>query len=143
MNKSELATTLFKEGFDCSQALLVVFSDETGMERDTALKLGSAFAGGMGKMGDTCGTVTGALMVIGLRHGATDPQDKKAKAKTFGLVRKFVEKFRALNDSAICRELIECDIKEIGKLPPEAQKDIHKKCLKFVQDAVEILEEIL
>ena len=143
MKKTEVATKLFKEHYDCSQVLLLVFGDETGMDRDTALKLGSAFAGGMGKMGDTCGAVTGAFMVIGLIHGATDPGDKKAKAKTFSLTDAFVEKFNKLNTSTVCRELIECDIKEIGKLPVLRRREIHKKCLKSVQDAVEILEEIL
>ncbi len=143
MNKTELAKTLFKEGYDCSQVLLLVFSDETGMEREAALKLGSAFAGGIGKMGDTCGAVTGALMVIGLKHGPTEPFDKKAKNKTYDLINVFIKKFKSLNNSTICRELIGCDIKKLGRLSSGARREVHMKCRKAVQDAVKILEEIL
>ncbi|MBI4824894.1 MAG: C_GCAxxG_C_C family protein [Nitrospirae bacterium] len=143
MNRTDTATSLFKKGYDCSQSVLAAFDDVTGIDRDTSLKLGSPFAGGMGKMGDTCGAVTGALMVIGLKHGATDPADKKTKEKVHGLVNEFVEKFRSLSSSTICRDIIGLDIKTIGRLSSGERKDVHTKCLKCVQDAVEILEEIL
>jgi C_GCAxxG_C_C family probable redox protein len=143
MNKVELAATTFKEGFDCAQSVLVTFSDKTALDRDTALRLGNPFAGGMGRMGDTCGAVTGALMVIGLIHGATEPKNKKAKAKTVKLVNEFIEKFSELNGSSTCREIIGHDIRSIGRLSSGRRKEVHRKCLKAVQDAVEILEEIL
>lgn len=143
MNRIEVATSLFKKGHDCSQSVLAAFDDITGIDRETSLKLGSPFAGGMGKMGDTCGAVTGALMVIGLKHGVTDPADKKAKEKTHELVNNFVEKFRTLNSSTVCREIIGHDIKTIGSLSSGVRKEVHSKCLKSVQDAVRILEEIL
>lgn len=143
MNKVELATSLFKKGYDCSQSVLAAFDDITGIGRDTSLKLGSPFAGGMGKTGETCGAVTGALMVIGLKHGAIDPADKKAKEKVHGLVNEFVEKFRSLSSSTVCRDIIGHDIKSIGRLSSGERKDVHAKCLKCVRDAVEILEEIL
>lgn len=143
MKRSDTAAAFFKEGHDCAQSLLAAFDDVTGLGRDTALKLGSAFAGGMGKTGGTCGAVTGSIMVIGLRSGSADPKDKEAKEKTSSLVREFMERFKSLNKSTTCRELIGHDVQLLGSLPPEVRKDVHKQCAKCVRNAVEILEEML
>ncbi|MBI4843025.1 MAG: C_GCAxxG_C_C family protein [Nitrospirae bacterium] len=143
MNRADTATALFKDGHDCSQTLLAVFGDVTGMDKETALKLGSAFAGGIGKTGETCGAVTGALMVIGLVHGSADPRDKDTREKLYELVNGFIRKFREMNASTLCREIIGHDIKLIGSLSSEERKEVHKKCVKSVEEAVRILEEIL
>jgi C_GCAxxG_C_C family probable redox protein len=143
MSRLETATSLFKQGYDCAQTVLVAFGDVTGIERETALKLGSAFAGGMGMTGNTCGTVSGALMVIGLVHGATEPKDKETKARTIKMVNDFFKKFNERNASATCRELIGVDIASVKQMPSEERKNVYRKCLKYVQSSVEILEEIL
>jgi len=115
-----------------------------GLNREIALKISQAFGGGMAQMGETCGAVTGAFMVIGLKYGRTRADDDEAKAKTYSLVKEFTEKFRARNGTIICRELLGCDIGT-----PEGQQIAKNKklfstiCPCFVQDAVEILEEIL
>ena len=98
----------------------------------------------MGRMGETCGGVTGALMVIGLRYGKTEIQDKQEKEMTYGLVKEFVNRFKSRNGSIVCRGLLGCDISTPEGLSIAKEKNlIATLCPKFVQDAAEIMEQIL
>jgi C_GCAxxG_C_C family probable redox protein len=144
VNRIELAVSLFKEGFCCSQAVFSTFAIEMGIERDVALKMAQGFCGGMGHMGETCGAVTGAFMVIGLKYGRTSVDDDEAKRKTNALVKEFVEKFKAKNGTIVCRELLGCDISvEEGYQAAKEKQLFSTLCPGFVRDAVNILEEIL
>ncbi|MFA5054868.1 MAG: C-GCAxxG-C-C family protein [Dehalococcoidia bacterium] len=144
MNRIEQAVSLFNEGFNCSQAVFTTFAAEMGVERDVALKMAQGFGGGMGLMGETCGAVTGAFMVIGLKYGRTSVNDDEAKRKTNALVKEFVEKFKAKNGTIECRELLGCDIgtPEGNRIAKERQL-FSTVCPGFVRDAAEILEMIL
>jgi C_GCAxxG_C_C family probable redox protein len=113
------------------------------MDYETALRIGSAFGGGMGLMGGTCGAVTGAFMIIGLKHGAADTENRESKTKTYELVKKFTERFKARNDSIICRELIGFDIGSKKDLDPDTWLTIIERCPEYITDAAEILEEII
>ncbi|HUW18349.1 MAG TPA: C-GCAxxG-C-C family protein [Sedimentisphaerales bacterium] len=133
----------FKEGYNCSQAILSVYGPRFGLSREMALKIASAFGAGM-CMAETCGAVTGAFMVIGLKHGQADAADKESKATTYELVGQFVNKFDSRNGSVVCKELLGCDISTPEGMKTAQQKDLFKSlCPKIVQDAAEILEEIL
>jgi len=95
-------------------------------------------------MGGTCGAVTGAFMVIGLKYGRTRVNDDEAKVKTYSLVKEFTEKFKARNGTIVCRELLGCDIgTPEGERIAREKKLVSAFCPKFVRDSVEILEEIL
>lgn len=96
----------------------------------------------MGCMGEVCGTVTGALMLISLKHGASDPGDELSKGKTDGLVIKFTGEFKARNKSLICRELLGFGIGDRDAMPG-SQEIISERCPGYVRDAAEIIEEIL
>jgi C_GCAxxG_C_C family probable redox protein len=108
-----------------------------------ALKLACGFGGGM-RMGETCGVVTAAFMVIGLKCGQTEANDTDAKLRTYKLVKEFAEEFRSRNGSIVCKELLGCDIST-----PEGMKTAQGKglfnsvCPKMVEDAAEILDEML
>jgi len=144
MNRVERAVSCFKEGFSCSQAILSTYGEQFGLNREMALKVSGAFGGGMGRMGETCGAVTGAFMVIGLKYGKTKVEDEQTKERAYNLVKEFVDKFRSRNGSIVCRELLGCDIST-----PDGMKIIGEKkliatlCPKFVHDAAEIIEQIL
>lgn len=99
--------------------------------------------GGVGRTGDTCGTVTGALMVIGLKHGSADPDDHDAKMKTYELARAFIQRFKELNKSIACRELIGFDIGTRDELTSDDWVIISRQCPIYLADAAEILKEIL
>ena len=140
----EQAATCFQEGFSCSQAVLATFAPQFGMDRDLALKVSGAFGAGMGRMGETCGAVTGAFMVIGLLHGRTKAKDQETKEKAYALVAKLADQFRQRNGSLACRELLGCD-----PGTPEGQQYARDhglsatRCAKFVRDAAEIVERML
>jgi len=101
MNRVEHAVSSFKEGFNCSQAVLSTYGPQFGLNRESALKVSGAFGAGMGRLGETCGAVTGAFMVIGLKYGSTRAEDKETKERAYSLVRDFVKKFKARNGSIL------------------------------------------
>jgi len=144
MNRVERAVSCFKDGFSCSQALLSTYGAQFGLNREIALKVSGAFGGGMSRMGETCGAVTGAFMVIGLKYGKTRVEDEWTKDETYRLVKEFVERFKSRNGSIICRELLGCDISTPEEMKlAEEKKLVTTLCPKFVQDAAEIIEQIL
>jgi len=144
MTKPNDATAYFNEGFSCSQAVISSFSEDFGLDRETARKLSCGFGAGMGRSGNICGAVTGAIMVIGLKYGKGTIGDDAAKEKTYALVQEFIAKFRAKNGSINCTELLGYDLRD-----PEQRKQVHEsgviavKCPQFSRDAVEILEKFL
>jgi C_GCAxxG_C_C family probable redox protein len=144
MNGKELACSRFKGGFSCSQAVFSAYAEQLGLDRETALKIAGAFGGGMGRMAQTCGAVTGAFMVIGLKYGAIDAEDKETKERAYALVRKFADRFKSRHGSIACQDLLGCDISkpEDEKVARE-QKLFETICPKLVKDAAEILEEML
>jgi C_GCAxxG_C_C family probable redox protein len=144
MDKVKQSVSCFKEGFSCSQAVFATYAVDMGMDREKALKIAQAFGGGMGGMGETCGAVTGAFMVIGLKYGRFRVEDDTAKLKTYALVQEFTKRFKAQHGTIVCRELLGCDIGTTeGHRIAKEKKLVSTLCPKFVQDAVEILEEIL
>jgi C_GCAxxG_C_C family probable redox protein len=103
--------------------------------------MGSAFGGGMGLMGETCGAVTSAVLMISLKYGASDREERDAKKRAYELTEKFIEEFRSRNKSIICRDLLGFNIKSDDY--PDKEEIISKRCPEFIAVASEILEQIL
>jgi C_GCAxxG_C_C family probable redox protein len=144
MSKQEEALACFQENFSCSQAVFSTFASEMGLDRETALRVAGAFGGGMARMGETCGAVTGAFMLIGLKYGPIRADDKTAKDTTYRIVREFVEKFKERNQSIVCRELLGVHPGTPEGMQAFKEKDLKNTiCAKLVRDAAEIIEEIL
>ena len=95
----------------------------------------------MGMMGETCGAVTGAFIILGLKFGASDTEDKESKAKTSELVKSFATEFKTRNGSVICRDLLGFDIDSREKTP-DASRIITERCPGFIRSSVEILGDI-
>lgn len=131
----------FNSGFDCSQAILSTYCEEFGLNKETALKLSCGLAAGMSRLGETCGAVTGAYLLIGLKYGKCLPDDAQAKEKTFELVQEFERQFVACNQSTNCRELLGFDLRSCDK--QLALPVIRQVCPKAVESAAEIIESIL
>ncbi len=143
MNRIETAASRFADGFNCSQAVLSAYAGEFGLDDDTALKIASGFGGGMGRMADTCGAVTGAFMVLGLKYGQAS-SDREAKEGIYARIREFADRFQARNGSLVCRDLLGCDISTPeGLQHAKDEKLLTTICPKFVRDASEILGEML
>jgi C_GCAxxG_C_C family probable redox protein len=134
----------FVDGFNCSQALLSTYGPQFGLGTNLALRVSSPFGAGMGRRGETCGAVTGAFMVLGLRSGRTRIEDKDAQERAYKLVAEFVEAFQKRNGSILCRELLGYDLSQPESLDLAKEKGIIRtRCPKFVKDSAEILEDLL
>jgi len=144
MNSKELAVTRFQEGFSCSQAVFSPYAEAMGLDKDTALKIAGTFGGGMGRTGQTCGAVTGAIMALGLKYGATDPADKETKEQAYVQAQEFARRFQARNDGLSCKELLGCDIGTTDGHNMARELNLYKTvCPKLVGDAAEIVEALL
>lgn len=143
MGKSEEAMLNFNKGLNCSQCVLVAFSEELGLSEDLALKISYGFGGGMCQ-GEVCGAVAAAVMVINLRYGQSEIEDKESKEKIYKRVREFSGKFKNINGSTICRDLLGYDLKEEGARKCAKENGAFEVvCPKAIKDAIEILENIL
>jgi len=144
MDRVQTAVARFGEGCSCSQAILWTYGEPLGLSRETALKMAAGFGGGMGRMAETCGAVTGAFMVLGLKHGPASVDDQGAKEKTYELVRQFAGSFKTRHGSLVCRDLLGCDLSSPdGWQRAKEEKLFSTICPKIVEDAAEILEELL
>ncbi len=101
------AKRLFKEeGYNCCQAVVMAYNDVFGIDDDTAAALSSGFGGGMGRMREVCGSVSGMVMLAGLIAPAADPSVKVDRTRNYALVQQMAEEFKALNGSIVCKELL-------------------------------------
>ena len=142
--KSDKAKELFKSGYNCSQAVLGVFCEELGLDFDTAMKISSSFGGGMGRMREVCGTVSGMFMAAGLALSSSDSSAEN-KANQYKAVQELAERFKEQNGSIICRELLAGVTSSNTPIPSARTDEYYKKrpCVELVGDAVEILEQYL
>jgi C_GCAxxG_C_C family probable redox protein len=144
MSKAENARATFRKGFNCSQAVLSSFGEEFGLDPIMAYKVAAAFGGGMGHMGETCGAVTGAFMVIGLKYGLTVADGSQSHREAFSAVQDFVEQFKSRHGSIVCRDLLGFDISDRNAFREAMKQGIPQKiCPGLVQDAAEIVETLI
>jgi C_GCAxxG_C_C family probable redox protein len=133
----------FKKGINCSQALLSTYGKHYGLDPELALKLSGAFGSGMG-MGETCGAVTGALMVIGLKHSKAAGSRLLSKDRTEDVAHEFLERFKTRHGTVSCKDLLGCDVSTSeGLKTAKQEKHFKKRCPEYVKDAALILEELL
>jgi C_GCAxxG_C_C family probable redox protein len=144
MEKTEDALKTFREGFNCAQSVLTAFSEDFNIPAELSYRISCGFGAGMGRLQETCGAVTGALMVIGLVNGSFKKGQEDKKEKTYSLVRKFARNFIERNKTISCRELLNCDLSTDEGDKIFRKLNLREKiCSKAVRDAVEILEDIL
>ncbi len=144
MTKADDAVECFSKGYSCSQSVLSAYCGQFGMGKEQALRVAGAFGAGMGRMCETCGAVTGAFMVLGLKYGKVKEEDEPAKEKTYAKVQEFVRDFKARNGSIVCRELLGCDMgTPEGMKYAKEQRLTVTKCPKYVRDAAEIVERLI
>ena len=142
--KTEKAKELFKQGYNCSQAVLGVFCEELGLDFETAMKIASSFGGGMGRMREVCGTVSGMFMAAGLAF-ATASDSAVEKGEHYKRIQELARRFKEKNGSIICRELLQGVESSTSPIPSERTETYYKKrpCVELVGDSVEIFEEFL
>lgn len=144
-SRKQEAVNNFKAGFNCAQSVFITYADLYGIDRELALKMSCSFGGGMGRMREVCGCVSGMLLLAGLETGNTDPENQEAKKVNYELVRVLADEYKNINKSIICRELLGLDKREDNASPSIRTDEYYKKrpCVKLVEDAAGIVENIL
>ncbi len=143
MTRIEEAVACFKQRYSCSQAIVAAYGPTVGLDRETALKIASGFGGGMGRLAETCGAVTGAFMVLGLKFGSP-ASDREAKEAVYTRVREFAVRFKARHGSLVCRDLLGCDLNTPGGMALAQEKKLFSTvCSPYVETAARILEEMM
>lgn len=141
--QADVAVERFAEGFSCSQAVFSAFGPDLGMPAETAMRIASAFGGGIGRRGEVCGAVTGALMALGLARGHAD-NEETSKTATYELVSEFLARFQASHESVVCRTLIGHSMDTPEALDRAREAGVFKTvCPRLVADAAGIVASIL
>ncbi len=137
MDKSEQAVELFKTGACCSQAVFCAYADDFGMDAETAMKVSAGLGGGVGRLREVCGAVTGATLVLGLKYGPD-------KAAVYPHVQEFAARFKAECGSIVCRELLEGVGATTGGAPEARTEGYYKKrpCAELVRLAAKLVDEV-
>ncbi len=141
--RAQKAMTLFKEGFNCAQAVFLAFDDMYHMDRNTALKLSSSFGGGMGRLREVCGAVSGMFMVAGVLYGYDSPDAYEEKTAHYERIQELAHRFSKYTGSIVCRELLGLDKKEDSPTPEKRSDSYYKKrpCVQMVGLAAAIMEQ--
>lgn len=153
INHAEKAKSLFESGYNCCQAVLCAYANELGLDETTALKIASSFGGGMGRLREVCGAVSGMFMVCGLRDGYTNIDGVNAheeKMSHYERIQELARKFINENGSIICRELLGLAPKKSSldmdsPVPEKRSDEYYKKrpCAELVAMAASFLEKEL
>jgi C_GCAxxG_C_C family probable redox protein len=140
MDRGTKAAELFLNGYNCAQAVAVAFSDLTGLDEQLSARLASSFGGGMGRMREVCGAVSGMLMVAGVLYGYDTPGDDAVKKAHYTLVQNLSGEFREKNGSIICREILKNPPSDPAPSPRTAEYYASRPCARMVYTAANILE---
>ncbi|BBE20540.1 hypothetical protein AQPE_4734 [Aquipluma nitroreducens] len=138
-NTISKALSYFDEGYACSQSVLLAFSEELDLNENTAKLISSTFGGGMGRLRQKCGAVTGGFMVLGLTYGNSDPKDLDTKLASYKKVRELNHLFEDIHGTTICAELLKKHASEADVAERKHHKII---CRKVVNDVVDILYDL-
>ncbi len=140
----EEAQALFREGYNCAQSVFAAFCDRTGLPRETALALSSSFGGGMGRLREVCGAVSGMFMAAGMLYGRFGPRDSAAKTAHNRRVQELAARFRAQNGSILCRELLGVGADGSPVPTPRGAEFFQKRpCAELVGFSARLLDEYI
>lgn len=143
MNAAQKAVHLFENGLNCSQAILTAFGEPHGIDSETAKKLGRPWGGGVGRMGQICGAVTGAIMVLGLAQSGKQ-DEAEARNDICLTIQELVRRFEQRHGATVCKDLLGADFStEEGQRKIKEEMLVKKLCPKFVEDAGCILAELV
>lgn len=143
MKNSEKAVELFKQGYNCAQAVYGAFAEDLGIDLNFSLKTSAAFGGGIGRQREVCGAISGMLMAFGYLYGYDTADNSQQKMALYEQTRLLCNKFSEINGSIICREILKDA--EVGGTPEKRTEKYYKErpCERCVRTAAEILEEYI
>lgn len=139
------AIELFKEGFNCSQSVFLAFEDKYNLDKKIALQISSSFGGGMGRLREVCGAVSGMFMVAGVLYGYDSPTDYKVKTEHYKLIQELAKRYEDINGSIICRNLLGLKEGKDEYKPEKRSEEYYSKrpCAELVGIAAFIMEEYI
>ena len=146
MTRKEKAMAYFRQGYNCAQAVVLAFADLTDMDEATLSRMSCSFGGGMGRLREVCGTVTGMFLVTGLLRGYDGAETGEVKAAHYARIQALAKEFEKQNGSIVCRELLALRQKHRDDPTPEARTEAYyagRPCAERVGSAAEILENYL
>ena len=145
MTRREAAIDNFMKGYNCSQALTLAFADLVDMDEKTLSRMASSFGGGMGRLREVCGSVSGMFMIAGLLYGYDGPETGGVKADHYARIQELAKRFEAKHGTIVCREMLGLDVRHDEPTPEARTKQYYEKrpCPEIIGDAAEILEQFI
>lgn len=141
----QAATENFLKGYNCAQSVFLAYTDMTGFDDETALKISSALGGGMSRLRETCGAISALSIVFGMLYGFVSPEDYESKAKAYAEFQSVALEFENRFGSLVCRDLLSLKIRHDMPLPEKRDADYYKKrkCALYISAACEIMDEYI
>lgn len=145
MTRKEKAMQSFLNGYNCSQCMMLAFEDLLTIDLDMALKIASPFGGGMGRLREVCGSVSGMFMVLSYIYGYNEPEDYEGKKALYAHIQELAHRYEAANGSIICRELLGLTVQHDASAPEQRTAEYYasRPCAEKIGSAAEILEQYL
>ncbi|MCR4837783.1 MAG: C-GCAxxG-C-C family protein [Eubacterium sp.] len=145
MTRREEAMENFKKGYNCSQAIVLAFADMLPVDRTLLLRLASSFGGGMGRLREVCGSVSGMFMIAGLLYGYDGPETGQIKAEHYAGIQELAKRFEEKHGTIICREMLGLSVRHDVPTPEARTAEYYKKrpCAEIIGDAAEILDQYI
>lgn len=145
MSRREAAMANFLKGYNCSQSIILAFEDMLPVDKELLSKLSSSFGGGMGRLREVCGSVSGMFMIVGLLYGYDGPETGEVKAEHYKRIQELAAKFEEKHGSIVCREMLGLTVRHDVPVPEARTEAYYKKrpCAEIIGDAAEILDEYI
>ena len=145
MTRRQLAESYFMSGYSCAQAVVLAYEDVFNIDKEQLMLIASSFGGGLGRLREVCGAVSGMAMVAGALKGYSTPGDVSRKAEHYALIQRLAARFKDINGSIVCRDLLGAKLAAIDPVPDARTPEYYKSrpCAKLVGDAAQILQEEL
>ena len=145
MNRKEIAKNNFTNGYNCAQSVVLAFSDLLDADEKTLSKAACSSGGGIGRLREVCGSISGMAIVLGLLYGYEGSGSGDVKKEHYERIQEVAKAFEEKNGSIVCRELLNLNVKHDDATPEARTSNYYKKrpCAELVADAAEILDEYI
>jgi len=143
MDRELIAGQLFLEGYSCSQAVAVAFADVMKLEPAVCARMASSFGGGMARMREVCGAVSGMALVAGMLYGYDDPGAGEEKREHYKRIQEMAGAFREETGSIVCREILNNPPSDPNPTPRTREFYAKRPCARMVMLAARILEKYM
>ena len=145
MTRREKAMANFKKGYNCSQSIILAYQDMIPIDKSILSKMASSFGGGMGRLREVCGSVSGMFLIAGVLYGYDEPETGQVKAEHYARIQELARRFEEKHGSIICREMLGLSVKHDVPVPEARTSEYYKKrpCAEIIGDAAEIIEQYI